>query len=325
VVRRRVDPEGILAQARKYREWTKDHPITQTDSFAITMSTIYRDTTPEAEAILLDLLRQASPARKLQMVNRLNASVYTLMRAGLRQRYPQDDDAAIRGRLAVLLVGDELASSVEDHTERRGNWSPALGRHLEQQPMNEDAVDVTLKVIAVLERCNIPYVMVGSLAGAVHGVSRSTLDSDLLAAIRPVHIDLLVEALETEFYVSAPAIAEAIAHHSSFNVIHLSALFKVDIFVAKPRPFDQAELHRGQPLVVAHDPDRVALVASPEDTILAKLEWFRAGGEVSENQWRDVLSIIQVQGDRLDLVYLRQTAVELQIEDLLEKALNTQR
>jgi hypothetical protein len=189
--------------------------------------------------------------------------------------------------------------------------------------MNNDAVEVTLKVIAVLERYNIPYVLVGSLAGAAHGVSRSTLDGDLLAAIHPAHIDMLVETLETEFYISAPAIEEAIRHHSSFNLIHLSAFFKVDIFIAKPRPFDQAELRRGQPLVVAHDPERVALVASPEDTILAKLEWFRSDGKVSENQRQDVLAIIQVQGDRLDLAYLRRTAVELQIEDLLEKILSS--
>jgi hypothetical protein len=64
-----------------------------------------------------------------------------------------------------------------------------------------------------------------------------------------------------------------------------------------------------------------AYIATAEDTILSKLEWFRAGGEVSENQWKDVLGILKVQGDSLDMVYLRQWARELRVEDLLERAL----
>jgi hypothetical protein len=64
------------------------------------------------------------------------------------------------------------------------------------------------------------------------------------------------------------------------------------------------------------------LVATPEDTILAKLEWYRIGEEVSERQWRDVLGIIKVQGNNLDLAYLHQWAKELKVSDLLERALN---
>jgi len=60
---------------------------------------------------------------------------------------------------------------------------------------------------------------------------------------------------------------------------------------------------------------------SPEDTVLAKLEWFRLGGEVSDRQWRDVLGVLKVQGERLDLVYLRRWAAALRIADLLEQAL----
>jgi hypothetical protein len=69
------------------------------------------------------------------------------------------------------------------------------------------------------------------------------------------------------------------------------------------------------------EPPAEALVATPEDTLLAKLEWYRSGGEVSERQWRDVLGIMMVQGNKLDLAYLRQWAKELKVSDLLERAL----
>lgn len=69
------------------------------------------------------------------------------------------------------------------------------------------------------------------------------------------------------------------------------------------------------------EPPAEALVATPKETLLAKLEWYRNGGEVSERQWRDVLGIMMVQGNKLDLAYLRQWAKELKVSDLLERAL----
>ena len=73
--------------------------------------------------------------------------------------------------------------------------------------------------------------------------------------------------------------------------------------------------------MIGTDPERVAYVASPEDVVLAKLEWFRSGGEVSERQLRDVLGVLKVQGERLDLAYLQRWAATLGVGDLLESAL----
>ena len=71
---------------------------------------LFADTRPEAEAVLIKLLRQAPPWRKLHMVGQLNQTVRTLALSGLRQRHPQATDQELRRRLADLLLGPDLAA-----------------------------------------------------------------------------------------------------------------------------------------------------------------------------------------------------------------------
>ena len=186
--------------------------------------------------------------------------------------------------------------------------------------MLSEPVAVTLLVIETLDRLDVPYLIGGSLASTVHGLVRTTQDADLVAILRPEQAVPLVQALGDAFYAGLEAIQEAIRQRSSFNLIHLETMFKVDIFVSKQRPFDQAQFERRTAQTVAIEPQRTAYIASAEDTVLTKLEWYRLGGGVSERQWRDVLGVLKVQGNRLDRAYLQRWAVELSVDDLLQKA-----
>jgi hypothetical protein len=134
-------------------------------------------------------------------------------------------------------------------------------------------------------------------------------------------VPLLISRLEAAFYADENMALNAIRNKSSFNLIHLETMFKVDIFIARDDVFDQTQLERRVPCAVAKDLNREIYVLSAEDTVLAKLRWFRMGGEQSERQWRDVVGVVKVQGERLDYEYLQKMSAELQVGDLLVRLL----
>lgn len=109
-------------------------------------------------------------------------------------------------------------------------------------------------------------------------------------------------------------ITESIQRYSSFNIIHRETFFKVDVFIPRPRPFLQSQLIRAQRQTFTFETEVSAKFASPEDTILAKLEWYRWGGEVSDRQWRDILGVLKTRSGELDLGYVRKWAEELHVK-----------
>jgi hypothetical protein len=184
---------------------------------------------------------------------------------------------------------------------------------------NSEALMVTLQVIEALNSLNIPYVIGGSLASALHGTARATLDSDLVIDIHPTQVASLVQALQDSFYVDEQAIHQAIRHQSSVNLIHWQTVFKVDLFVAGDMPFTHQQLQNAKTITLEGNPTQTARFTSAEDTLLAKLRWYRLGGDSSERQWRDIEGIQAMQGSRLDWAYLEQTATELGVRDLLQR------
>lgn len=187
--------------------------------------------------------------------------------------------------------------------------------------IDSEALGVTRQVTAALDALGVSYVIGGSFASMVHGMVRATMDADIVADLRPLHAAALIEALGAPFYTPGePAVRQAIEQRGSFNLIHLATMFKIDIFVPTGRPFDRQQLDRRIGEQVGDRPDERLWILSAEDVILAKLEWFRLGGEVSERQWRDVLGVIKTQAPVLDIAYLREWAESLEVGDLLERA-----
>jgi len=73
------------------------------------VTALYSDTHPAMEALQIKLWRQASPTRKMHMLAQLNASARLLALTGLRAQFPQAPEAALRRKLADLLLGADLA------------------------------------------------------------------------------------------------------------------------------------------------------------------------------------------------------------------------
>lgn len=189
----------------------------------------------------------------------------------------------------------------------------------EPQPTYRLAIE---PLIDAFEQLGIAYHIAGSVATLAHGISRTTMDVDLVADIRQQYVHALVAQLSSQYYVEEEAIEEAVAHRSSFNLIHLETMFKVDVFLLKPAAFDQTAFMRADLKEFGLEEDaRAFFVESPEDVILNKLRWYRMGGERSERQWLDVQGVLKVQAGLLDLAYLRKWAAEIGVLDLLERAM----
>jgi hypothetical protein len=177
------------------------------------------------------------------------------------------------------------------------------------------------ELVATLGDLGIPYMVGGSLASAVHGIPRFTNDIDLVAAITSAHIAAFASRLGASFYVDPKTIRDALGHNRSFNLIHLASGYKFDIFPAAGIDYLERKIERSklEDVPIAEGLSVRCPLATAEDTILAKLVWYRLGGEQSDRQWNDLRGVRSVQAGALDQSYLREWARFLKVEDLLDR------
>lgn len=193
---------------------------------------------------------------------------------------------------------------------------------LSSENQREPLVAALKPVAEALEAMGVLHYVGGSVAGMVHGDYRQTNDVDIVVSLQPSDVQAFADRLSGAFYVDVPMIQDALRHKTSFNLLHLEVWFKVDIFPTKNRPYDLEAMRRRQRETLGTKPALTVWVAAAEDILIAKLEWFRLGGGVSDRQWRDILGICKMQIFDLDFDYLQRWSRELKVHDLLEKALD---
>jgi hypothetical protein len=161
--------------------------------------------------------------------------------------------------------------------------------------------------VARLERAGVPYMITGSVASSFHGEPRATRDLDVVIDPDAGGVERLVGQLHADgWYVEADAAHRALADRTQFNAIDAATGWKVDFVVRRDRPFSREEFGRRSSANLLGTP---TWIASPEDTIVAKLEWASAGG--SERQLADVAAMLDIGGDSLDLAYIEHWVAEL--------------
>lgn len=174
-------------------------------------------------------------------------------------------------------------------------------------------------IIEALTGLGVPFAIGGSIASSVRGIGRTTFDADLVVSLPISQVNALTTALGKEWYADPDLIRSSIQMRRSYNLIHIPTGQKVDFFPAV-EAFHRTQLERATvEQLPLEGPPTDCPIATAEDIVLAKLRWYRDGGEVSERQWSDVLGVLAVQ-TALDDAYLDSWAGQLGVADLLERA-----
>lgn len=169
-------------------------------------------------------------------------------------------------------------------------------------------LDVLRDVSRRFDDAGIPFMLTGSLAMNFYAVPRMTRDIDLVVAMTQADVERLVKLLESDYYVSRDAVAEAIEHVSSFNLIHRDAVVKIDCFPRKPDPYHVTEFERRQRVSLG---EFSTYIATREDLILSKLLWAKESR--SEVQLRDVRNLA---AGELDEAYVNEWVRRLGVAEL---------
>jgi hypothetical protein len=174
---------------------------------------------------------------------------------------------------------------------------------------------------SALEQAGIRYAIGGSWASTAFGEPRFTNDIDIVADLTRENLTEFLRNIPATFYVDAEDASSAIRSGRPFNVIHMPTVLKFDFFPARAFPLGAEELERVVYLEGTGLSKSPAPFVSPEDILLAKLYWYRSGGEISQLQWRDIGGIVRANAGTLDSSYLEQSAAKLRVRDLLDEAL----
>jgi hypothetical protein len=165
----------------------------------------------------------------------------------------------------------------------------------------------------LLDRINVTYMLVGSMASMAYGESRFTLDVDIVVDLNLRTVVLLCQGFpDPDFYVSLPAAEEALKRRSQFNVIQPKTGLKIDFMVARQDEWGHKQLARRRRVQIF--PDQWGYTAAPEDVILGKLLYFKEGQ--SEKHLRDIAAMLEISGDLIDRDDVSVWATKLGVNDV---------
>ncbi len=174
-----------------------------------------------------------------------------------------------------------------------------------------------------LTSIGLPHAIGGSLASSVWGEYRSTNDADIGVRLLAHQADALIDAFPDPYLLSRNEIAEGLASRDAYRTVqllHMDEAFKIDLFLLTDDSYTESELERRRTVEVLPGINLPFLAA--ENIAIQKLRWFRAGNEVSDRQWNDIVRLLDIQLPALDIEYISHWCGHFAVDDLLDRALS---
>jgi hypothetical protein len=183
------------------------------------------------------------------------------------------------------------------------------------QPVSpRELEDFFAYVVSILERLQIPYMVVGGFAAITYGEFRFTADVDIVVDMRYQHVNPFVAAFPIpEYYLSRDGIVDSLTRRYPFNVIKPDTGAKVDLVPLPEEPLTRAAFMRRQRFVYDEETGQTADFATAEDILMFKLRAYQQTG--SEKHLRDARGILVTQWGRLDLGSIHRWARASGMED----------
>ncbi len=274
------------------------------------------DTHPDAERIMIELIRSSPMSKRFRLVQSLTQSTFwsTMLAWQERNHKASEQEAAVH--VLSCSYGPGLTQRVQAALERREGW------HL--QPI--DLLAVMLPARCALEDLHAPYHLGGSIASSLHGMQQLAQDIDLVADFGEQMPPSLFAALGQHYLLDEDEAREAVREHRPFPLIHLDTLMKVDVVFPKRDTFTTSmrSLIRGYTLDERSPP---IPLASATEMLLFKVQRYqrnersRTDGMQDDAEWNDILGMLKVQGPDLDLPLLEEWAGVLGMTDTWQRAL----
>ncbi len=259
------------------------------------------DTTVETDLLTFHLLRQRTPTERLKMAASLTRSARKLSLSSLRQHFGELSPQQFAKKIAFAWLQEYCPS----------NYIPTS----DPQMWIQDSISLAVKLHPIFKELGISYYITGGVAAISYGEPRTTQDLDLVIKISPLDIERLSCVLTShEFYV--PGVEDVKSGRMrTLQITDIETISRADLVVAGTDEFDRLKFERRRLIEFG---GTLLYFASPEDIILNKLRWRQYSG--SDKQWRDVLGVLKVQGEKLDRGYLMKWAKQLGVVDALRQA-----
>jgi hypothetical protein len=274
------------------------------------------DTQPEAERIMIDVIRKAPMSKRFRLVQSLTQSTRWSSLRAWREHHPEVDEQQVAIGYVSCSYGSTLARLVQAALQMRQGWYV--------QPA--DLVSAILPALKVFDELGASSYLGGSVASSLHGMQQLAQDVDLVVDLPRYRLLPLLALLGQHYVLDEGEARQAVRERASFPVVHLDTLMKVDVVLPRPSAFETAM----RQLVALHALDEHSppvRVASAPEMILVKLRSYqrdersRSDGMRDDAQWNDILGMLKVQGPDLDLVLLDQWAGTLDVAEAWRRAL----